>query len=187
MPNPSWSHWAWSIGSLLASNLGPARYLTMSGLLFRVFRQSENSQSLAVSALRTAKNSLLHFIECHHVKFLALPLMRNTRKAHWIVWSTEWTEAERNHINVGVAEPIDVTPVELHHPSCLDGADWIEQEPDICEVDMDDWYSALMLAPMIRLHTLAVACNTDSLDRSGAAMLHKNLAPFTTRWGHQLF
>ena len=64
--------------------------------------------------------------------------MRNIRKAYWIIGSTERTEAKCNHVHIGATEPEGGIPVELHNPSRLDGADSIEEEPDICKVDLDE-------------------------------------------------
>ena len=64
--------------------------------------------------------------------------MLNIWKAYGIIGSAKWTEAKCNHVNIGATEPKGGIPVELHNPTFLDGADSIEEEPDICEIDLDD-------------------------------------------------
>ena len=57
--------------------------------------------------------------------------MQNIWKAHGIVLATKWTKAGGYHVNIGGTEPKGGIPVELHNPTCLDGADSIKEEPDI--------------------------------------------------------
>ncbi len=70
------------------------------------------------------------------MQLLSFGLTRNIGETDRIIGTTKGAEAERNHIDIGAAETKSRIPVELHHPSGLDGPNSIYQEPYAGEVDV---------------------------------------------------
>ena len=70
-------------------------------------------------------DGFLHSKICYCIQLLPFGLTRNIGETDRIIGTTEGAEAERNHIDIGAAEPKSCIPVELHHPSGLDGPNGI--------------------------------------------------------------
>ncbi len=66
------------------------------------------------------QDGFLHSKICHCITLLPFGLTRNIRETDRIVGTTKGAEAERKHIDIGAAEPKQIIPVELHHPSGFD-------------------------------------------------------------------
>jgi hypothetical protein len=71
------------------------------------------------------QDGFLHSIICHGIQLLPFVLTRNIGETDRIFGTTNEAEAERNHIDSGAAEPKSCIPVELHHPSGLNGPNCI--------------------------------------------------------------
>ncbi len=71
------------------------------------------------------QDGFLHSKIWHGIQLLPFGLTWNIGETDKIVGTTKGAEAERNHLDIGAAEPKSCIPVELHHPSGLDGPNCI--------------------------------------------------------------